>query len=228
MENRGRRVISQPKHINNLKQQNFMNTLSSRVSDSSFTPGDRQTPHVSRVMHQRHFSKFQLQNQRPKFTRGQATRFSPQKHNDPLIAGGGNKVLMQVVPEGINFLQANQWMDPADNQIQFTEGANASPSIGGQFNTFIHHGRIDTERNESYVDRNGDSSISMSNQSMNSNNDSLQPEEYKIVETIYDIDDDEENIFNKPLQDDLVSLDKDIMEIYDPKKGRRNKGSHQK
>jgi len=28
----------------------------------------------------------------------------------------------------------------------------------------------------------------------------MQPEEYKIVETIYDMDDDkEENIFNKPL-----------------------------
>ena len=50
----------------------------------------------------------------------------------------------------------------------------------------------------------------------------MQPEEYKIVETIYDMDD-EDDIFNKPLQDDLDSLDRDIMDMYDPKRSRREK-----
>ena len=54
--------------------------------------------------------------------------------------------------------------------------------------------------------------------------DSLLPEEYKIVETIYDIDDDEPDA----IMNDLMSLDKNVMHKYRKKKfrGSGNDGQH--
>lgn len=43
--------------------------------------------------------------------------------------------------------------------------------------------------------------------------DLLQPEEYKVVETIYDMDDDEVDLQHQ-LHDELLSLDKNVMELY--------------
>ena len=41
------------------------------------------------------------------------------------------------------------------------------------------------------------------------------PGEYKIVETIYDNDDEDQLDLKQNLDDELVSLDKNIMDLYD-------------
>ena len=49
------------------------------------------------------------------------------------------------------------------------------------------------------------------------------PGEYKIVETIYDNDDDDHLDLKQNLDDELVSLDKNIMDLYDMHKNTKKK-----
>ena len=73
-----------------------------------------------------------------------------------------------------------------------------------------HHKPIETDKNDKLVPY-----VNISRDCENDQIDDLMPGEYKIVETIYDNEDDDQLDYKKNLDVELISLDKNIMDLYD-------------